>query len=87
MAEKVGMPMKESAAHPMPQSDSAFMKDSERVLGGYVKIPETLRYAFISEAQLKRWMYNDKWLPLVERLGFMLYQKICNNGHYTSSFS
>lgn len=35
--------------------------------GGY--IPTTLRYAFISEHQLRRWMYNDDWLSDCESLG------------------
>lgn len=68
LAEKIGMPMTESKSHPMPRSDSVFMSNVQPFLR-FDSIPTTLRYAFISKEQLRRWMYNDEWLTACEELG------------------
>lgn len=68
LAEKIGMPMTESESHPMPRSDSVFMSNAKPFLE-FDTLSNSLRYAFCSKQQLRRWMYNDRWLRECESLG------------------
>jgi hypothetical protein len=64
--------------HPMPHDDSLLEKQRE-IKGVDSDKLTSYRFGFSSKGQLRSWIYNDRWLVDLHKIGYVISEYVCSD--------